>query len=340
MSYIFRENRRKKGATKEGEENTRANRDGVGFGQANANLYHKNHIYQRCEDRAHARWWVYKHTSPKLLELITLIGVRGLYTGLTASVFRQMTYSVTRLGVYDLMKNTMSNNGAKKLRTGDMVICASVAGALGGVAGNPADIILVRYIVLGSNQAVLLMNCFCRHRMVADPTKPAENQMHYRNAIHGIYKMVSNEGVASLARGLAPNTVRVFLIFLGGFRPTVLQFPLQIRAILMNASQLVSYDFFKEHILAANLMENGMPLHFVSSALSGTVATTICAPADVVKSRIMNMKAGAGGHGPVGLLLESLKHEGPRFLFKGWLPAWSESLFSLEKIQLPIRTFH
>lgn len=55
-----------------------------------------------------------------------------------------MTYSVTRLGVYDVMKNTMSNNGVKKLRTGDMVICASVAGALGGVAGNPADIILVR----------------------------------------------------------------------------------------------------------------------------------------------------------------------------------------------------
>lgn len=95
----------------------------------------------------------------------------------------------------------------------------------------------------------------------------------------------------------------------------------------MNASQLVSYDFFKDHILAANLMENGMPLHFVSSALSGTVATTICAPADVVKSRIMNMKAGAGGHGPVGLLLESLTHEGPRFLFKGWLPAWSGSSF-------------
>ncbi|ODN79606.1 hypothetical protein, variant 3 [Cryptococcus amylolentus CBS 6039] len=207
-------------------------------------------------------------------------GIRGLYTGLTASIFRQMTYSVTRLGVYDLMKNQMSNNGKKKLTTGDMVICASTAGALGGVAGNPADIILVR--------------------MVADPTKPLEHQLHYRNAIHGLYKMVANEGPASLARGLAPNT---------------------IRATLMNASQLVSYDFFKDHILAAGIMENGMPLHFVSSALSGTVATTICAPADVVKSRIMNMKPGAG-QGPIALLTESLKHEGPRFLFKGWLPAW------------------
>ncbi|OCF45817.1 solute carrier family 25 (mitochondrial dicarboxylate transporter), member 10 [Kwoniella heveanensis CBS 569] len=208
-------------------------------------------------------------------------GVRGLYTGLTASIFRQMTYSVTRLGAYDMMKAMMSDGGKRKLTTGDMVICASTAGALGGLAGNPADIILVR--------------------MVADPTKDAAHQYRYRNALQGVYRMVREEGVMSLGRGLAPNT---------------------IRAILMNASQLVSYDFFKDAILTADLMSNGMPLHFVSSALAGTVATTICAPADVVKSRVMNMKHGHGGHGPVGLLMESLKHEGPRFLFKGWLPAW------------------
>ncbi|WWD21559.1 hypothetical protein CI109_106045 [Kwoniella shandongensis] len=208
-------------------------------------------------------------------------GVRGLYTGLTASIFRQMTYSMTRLGAYDFLKNSMSHHGAKKLTTGDMVICASTAGALGGLAGNPADIILVR--------------------MVADPSKPADQQLHYRNAIQGVYRMVKDEGASSLARGLAPNT---------------------IRAILMNASQLVTYDFFKDALLSANVMQNGMPLHFLSSALAGTVATTICAPADVVKSRIMNMKYGAGGPGPIGLITQSLKLEGPRFLFKGWLPAW------------------
>ena len=38
-------------------------------------------------------------------------GIRGLYTGLTASVFRQMTYSLTRLGVYDVIKERMSDNG-------------------------------------------------------------------------------------------------------------------------------------------------------------------------------------------------------------------------------------
>jgi dicarboxylate transporter 10 len=91
----------------------------------------------------------------------------------------------------------------------------------------------------------------------------------------------------------------------------------------MNASQLVSYDFFKDSLLSSGMLTNGMPLHILSSALSGTVATTICAPADVVKSRVMNA---SGNEGPVKLLVESFKREGPRFLFKGWLPAWSEYL--------------
>lgn len=64
---------------------------------------------------------------------------------------------------------------------------AASSGALGGLAGNPADIVLVR--------------------MVSDPTKPPEKQVHYRNALHGVYKMVQVEGFGSLFRGLLPNTV-------------------------------------------------------------------------------------------------------------------------------------
>lgn len=64
---------------------------------------------------------------------------------------------------------------------------AASSGALGGLAGNPADIVLVR--------------------MVSDPTKQPEKQVHYRNALHGVYKMVQVEGFGSLFRGLMPNTV-------------------------------------------------------------------------------------------------------------------------------------
>lgn len=54
-----------------------------------------------------------------------------------------MTYSIVRLGAYDKLKTEMAKGG-KKLTTLQMVMCASTAGAMGGLAGNPADIILVR----------------------------------------------------------------------------------------------------------------------------------------------------------------------------------------------------
>lgn len=44
--------------------------------------------------------------------------------------------------------------------------------------------------------------------MVADPTKPKADRVNYRNALQGVYRMVREEGAGSLARGLAPNTVR------------------------------------------------------------------------------------------------------------------------------------
>lgn len=56
-----------------------------------------------------------------------------------------MTYSIVRLGAYEQLKSMASTKG--KPSTGQMVLCASAAGALGGLAGNPADIILVRYVV-------------------------------------------------------------------------------------------------------------------------------------------------------------------------------------------------
>jgi dicarboxylate transporter 10 len=206
-----------------------------------------------------------------------------------------MTYSLTRLGVYDSIKQKLSKNGecsgrpsrlgslrspltpgAKHLGMGELTACASAAGALAGLAGNPADVILVR--------------------MITDPTKPPAQQQHYRNALHGVYRMVGAEGVGALFLGMVPNVVR---------------------SVIMNASQLVSYDMFKETLQSFG-MKDGIPLHFSASALAGTFATTVCSPADVVKSRVMH----SSDVGVMHVLTDSFRREGPMFLFRGWLPAW------------------
>jgi len=72
--------------------------------------------------------------------------VNGVYPGLSASIFRQMTYSLTRFGVYDALKEKFSQGLApgESLPPWKLAVAASIAGGLGGVAGNPADVVLVR----------------------------------------------------------------------------------------------------------------------------------------------------------------------------------------------------
>lgn len=55
------------------------------------------------------------------------------------------------------------------------------------------------------------------------------------------------------------------------------------------------YTAAKRTLLANTSLQDDVKTHMLSSLVAGTVATTICAPADVLKSRIQAAsKAGAG----------------------------------------------
>jgi dicarboxylate transporter 10 len=86
-----------------------------------------------------------------------------------------------------------------------------------------------------------------------------------------------------------------------------------------------SYTSAKSRLLSPSGfgLSDGMPTHILASLAAGTVATTVCAPADVLKSRLQSAKAVDGkGLKVVPLVVEALKKEGPSFLMKGWTPAW------------------
>lgn len=61
---------------------------------------------------------------------------RGLFTGISASIMRQMSYSLVRLGSYEAIKQKLS--AERRASTGKLLSAAALAGGLGGVAGNPA----------------------------------------------------------------------------------------------------------------------------------------------------------------------------------------------------------
>lgn len=73
-------------------------------------------------------------------------GCRSLYDGLSAAILRQMTYSLVRFGAYEKMKLQLSREGPPS--TMSLLLAASAAGGLGGIAGNAA----------GNNEISMLSN--------------------------------------------------------------------------------------------------------------------------------------------------------------------------------------
>ena len=155
---------------------------------------------------------------------------------------------------------------------------ASASGFLGGVAGNPADVLNVR--------------------MQNDAGLPPRDRRNYGHALDGIVRMTREEGWRALFRGVWPNSMR---------------------AVLMTASQLASYDGFKRVLLRETRLQDGLTTHFTASFLAGFVATTICSPVDVIKTRLMSAKE---KEGVVNLLARIYKVEGVRWMFRGWVPSF------------------
>ncbi|KAF2277607.1 mitochondrial carrier [Westerdykella ornata] len=204
-------------------------------------------------------------------------GIRGLYRGLSAAQLRQLTYSMTRFGVYEELKDRLTTpNSRPSFPT--LVAMASISGFVGGIAGNPADIVNVR--------------------MQHDAALAPEKRRNYKNAIDGLIRMSREEGVASLWRGVWPNASR---------------------AVLMTVGQLASYDGFKRALLQHTSLQDNIITHFTASILAGFVATTICSPVDVIKTRVMSA---ADPKGIVHLVTDIFRHEGVSWMFKGWVPSF------------------
>jgi dicarboxylate transporter 10 len=78
---------------------------------------------------------------------ISQSGFRSLYAGLSASLMRQMSYSMVRLGAYEEMKSHLSKDGPAS--NVSLLLAAIMAGGLGGIAGNPAGTYLFLFLGVG-----------------------------------------------------------------------------------------------------------------------------------------------------------------------------------------------
>lgn len=66
-------------------------------------------------------------------------GILAFYNGISASILRQYTYTLTRFGVYTVGSSIIDTKSMSK-----KVMLAALGGAIGGFVGSPADLINVR----------------------------------------------------------------------------------------------------------------------------------------------------------------------------------------------------
>lgn len=114
-------------------------------------------------------------------------GIKGLYRGLSAGYVRQLTYGLSKFGVYNQVVSTYAKNG-KKMTFLDRLGGGLFAGMCAAIAGNPAEVALVR--------------------MTADAKLPVEQRRNYSHVFNAVSRVVKEEGFTTLYRGIGPHINR------------------------------------------------------------------------------------------------------------------------------------
>ncbi|XP_017785006.1 PREDICTED: mitochondrial dicarboxylate carrier [Nicrophorus vespilloides] len=192
-------------------------------------------------------------------------GLLALYSGLSASLLRQLTYSMTRFGIYEVVKQNIGESSfvAK-------VGIAGVAGAAGGLCGTPADMINVR--------------------MQNDVKLPMDQRRNYKNAVDGLFRVYKEEGVAKLFGGASAATTRAVFMTIG-----------QLSFYDLVKSYLLETDYFTDNLtthflssLTAGAIATTMtqPIDVVKTRMMNSKPGEFKGNLDVIKHTAV--------HGPAG----------------------------------------
>lgn len=119
-------------------------------------------------------------------------GILGLYQGLSAGLFRQLTYTTARLGMFGVMKDFLSSSDGQPLPLHLKAVAGITAGGVGAIVGNPAEVALVR--------------------MMADGRAPVEQRRNYTSVFDALGRVTREEGLATLWRGTLPTIGRAMVI--------------------------------------------------------------------------------------------------------------------------------
>ncbi|GMS93156.1 hypothetical protein PENTCL1PPCAC_15331, partial [Pristionchus entomophagus] len=225
----------------------------------------------------------YRSAIHALTSIVKNEGVRTVYTGLSAGLLRQASYTTVRLGIYTWLfeRFTVGNQTPSFLMKANI---AMAAGAVGAFAGTPAEIALIR--------------------MTGDGRLPIEQRRNYKNAFEAIGRIAREEGVTTLWRGCVPTVMRAMVV-------NVAQLATYSQAKEMIASSGVLPQGIAVHFAAS--MISGFTTAFASMPVD--IAKTRIQSMRVIDGK-PEYKNGAD------VILKVIKNEGIFALWKGFTPCY------------------
>ncbi|BBN10961.1 solute carrier family 25 (mitochondrial oxoglutarate transporter), member 11 [Marchantia polymorpha subsp. ruderalis] len=219
-------------------------------------------------------------------QVVRAEGVKALYSGVSASILRQVLYSSTRLGLYEVLKVQMQDEHEKSLPLHKKIAAGLAAGGVGAAVGCPADVALVR--------------------MQADGRLPTFQRRNYKGVADALVRIVRQEGIGSLWTGSGATVQRAMIV-------TASQLATydQIKDFLISKHAL--QDGLSTHIAAS------VSAGFVTSVASNPIDVI------KTRIMNMEVQPGQTPpySGAIDCAIKTIKKEGPMALYKGFIPTVS-----------------
>ncbi|KAK7432278.1 Mitochondrial dicarboxylate transporter [Neonectria magnoliae] len=147
--------------------------------------------------------------------------------------------------------------------------------------------------------------------LVRNPGDIANVRVHNDRSLPTVQRQNYRIVVDALARIARQDGLR------GYFRSVLFD---SIRAAAMTGCQLSLCDGIKEELFANVGLRDDVPTELLVSLLAGLIATTMCSPIDVIKTRTMSQ---GGKTSILGMARKLTRSEGIWWAFRGWLTGFA-----------------
>jgi hypothetical protein len=225
-------------------------------------------------------------------QLIHKEGISALYEGITAGWTRQIFYSTSVFGFYeifrDFLRKSSSSNGNEEITYAGRFLSGIGSGCVAALLSCPAEMTLVR--------------------MSNDLSLPPEQRRNYSNVFNGFSRIWKEEGFGAFYRGVEPFVYR---------------------AMIVGAVQIGTYDHCRQYYREKRHIINPTLNVFAAAMTSGFVYSFVTMPLETIKNRlsffsrnemITTAESIALRGNVFSNLKQIVKEEGITRLWKGYLP--------------------